>query len=121
MMRHATVEPFQQPVAALALGLALTAAGATAYLASAPTIPAQDVAAAAAPARATASTLSAWAVPDFGNPDGHAYVPPAGRPVSTSRPNQVIGRGTPASATSAAVVRAVARGGVIIVRCGPAR
>jgi hypothetical protein len=58
-------------------------------------------------------------VPAFGNPDGHAWVPPAGRAVSTSHPNHVIGHGTPASCTSAAVVRAVAEGGVITFSCGP--
>jgi hypothetical protein len=58
-------------------------------------------------------------LPGFGNPDGHAYVPPAGRAVNTSHPNHVIGKGTPASCTSAAVVRAVARGGIITFNCGP--
>jgi len=55
----------------------------------------------------------------FGNPAGHAYVPLAGRAVSTRRPNHVVGRGTPASCTSAAVVRAVAEGGIITFNCGP--
>jgi hypothetical protein len=59
-------------------------------------------------------------MPDFGNPDGHAYVPPAGRAVSTSEPDHVIGTGTPASCTSAAVVAAVAKGGIITFDCGPA-
>ncbi|WP_300610930.1 hypothetical protein, partial [Trebonia sp.] len=53
-----------------------------------------------------------------GNPDGDAYVPPAGRAVNTSHPSHVIGRGTPASCTSAAVVRAVAEGGIITFDCG---
>jgi hypothetical protein len=56
---------------------------------------------------------------DVGNPDGHAYVPPAGRAANTSHPNHVIGAGTPASCTSAAVVRAVAEGGIITFHCGP--
>jgi hypothetical protein len=59
-------------------------------------------------------------LPDFGNPDGHAYVPPAGRAVNTSNPDHVIGTGTPASCRSAAVVRAVAEGGIITFNCGPA-
>jgi predicted outer membrane repeat protein len=59
------------------------------------------------------------AQPDFGNPAGHAYVPPAGRAVSTSHPNHVIGTGTPATCTSAAVVKAVAEGGLITFHCGP--
>jgi hypothetical protein len=47
-------------VAALALGLVLAAAGGAAYVASAPTIPAQDVIKAPVRAHATASTLSVW-------------------------------------------------------------
>jgi hypothetical protein len=70
------------------------------------------------PPAAVQSARSA-AMPDFGNPDGHFYVPPAGRAVSTSHPSHVIGRGTPASCTSAAVVRAVAAGGIITFDCGP--
>jgi hypothetical protein len=63
---------------------------------------------------ASSSTANAAA----GNPDGHAFVPPAGRAVNTSHPNHVIGSGTPASCTSAAVVKAVAKGGVITFNCG---
>src|SRR5579863_3273714 len=63
-------------------------------------------------------TLAA-AVPDFGNPHGHFYVPPAGRQVNTGHPDHVIGNGTPASCTSAAVVREVAAGGIITFSCGP--
>ena len=48
-----------------------------------------------------------------GNPDGGAPIPAAARPVNTSHPDQVIGNGTAASCTSAAVVAAVAKGGVI--------
>ncbi len=65
-----------------------------------------------------ATHASAAAVPNFGNPDGHAYVPPAGRAVSTRHPNHVIGNGSPASCTSAAVVHAVAAGGIITFNCG---
>jgi len=46
-------------------------------------------------------------------------VPREGRAVNTSQPDRVVGRGTPASCTSAAVVRAVGRGGVITFACGP--
>jgi hypothetical protein len=63
---------------------------------------------------------AATQLPDFGNPNGHAPVPPAGHAVSTSHPNHVIGSGTPASCTSAAVVKAVAAGGIITFNCGPA-
>jgi hypothetical protein len=58
------------------------------------------------------------ALPDFGNPNGHFPVPPAGRAVNTSHPDHVIGHGTPASCTSAAVVKAVAAGGIIRFSCG---
>ena len=46
-------------------------------------------------------------------------VPAAGRPVNTSHANHVIGHGTPAGCTSAAVVAAVRAGGIIRFACGP--
>ncbi len=46
-------------------------------------------------------------------------VPAAGRPVNTSHANHVIGHGTPAGCTSAAVVAAVRSGGIIRFACGP--
>jgi predicted outer membrane repeat protein len=46
-------------------------------------------------------------------------VPAAGRPVDTSRPSRVVGRGTAASCNSAAVVAAVRAGGIIRFSCGP--
>ena len=46
-------------------------------------------------------------------------VPREARAVDTSRPDRWVGTGTPRSCTSRAVVRAVARGGVIRFRCGP--
>jgi hypothetical protein len=67
----------------------------------------------------TTRATAAQAVPAAGNPNGHAFVPRAARAVNTSHPNRVIGNGTPASCTSAAVVRAVAKGGVITFNCGP--
>ena len=54
-----------------------------------------------------------------GNPDGHAAVPVAAQAVDTSHPDHVIGDGTPAECTSAAVVQAVAEGGIITFDCGP--
>ena len=39
--------------------------------------------------------------------------------VDTSRPDRWVGTGTPRSCTSRAVVRAVAKGGIIRFRCGP--
>lgn len=41
------------------------------------------------------------------------------RAVSTAHPDHVIGHGAPAGCTSAAVVRAVAEGGIITFDCGP--
>jgi polymorphic membrane protein len=46
-------------------------------------------------------------------------VPPAGRAVDTSHPDHVIGHGTPASCTSAAVIATVRAGGNIRFACGP--
>ena len=54
-----------------------------------------------------------------GNPDGRAPIPPEAQAEDTSRPDHVIGDGTPASCTSDAVVAAVAAGGVITFDCGP--
>jgi hypothetical protein len=68
---------------------------------------------------AVAHAQHAAAVPDFGNPNGHFPVPRAGRVVDARHPDHVIGEGRPAGCTSAAVVRAVAAGGVITFDCGP--
>jgi hypothetical protein len=57
--------------------------------------------------------------PPTGNPDGNATVPAAGREVDTSSRDIVIGNGLPSSCTSAAVVAAVAQGGIITFDCGP--
>jgi hypothetical protein len=57
--------------------------------------------------------------PAAGNPNGHAPVPAAARSVDTSRPDRVVGNGSPASCTSAAVRRAVRLGGTIVFDCGP--
>ncbi|MBX3031182.1 MAG: hypothetical protein KF809_13630 [Chloroflexi bacterium] len=45
-------------------------------------------------------------------------MPKAARAVDTSRPDTVIGNGTPASCTASRVVKAVAKGGIITFRCG---
>ncbi len=55
-----------------------------------------------------------------GNPAGHCVVPPDAQLENTSNPDTVVGNGTPASCTGAAVVAAVAQGGVITFDCGPA-
>ena len=55
-----------------------------------------------------------------GNPAGNAAVPADGQAVDVGHPNRVVGDGSAASCTSAAVVAAVAAGGVITFSCGPA-
>jgi hypothetical protein len=57
--------------------------------------------------------------PPTGNPTGNAPVPPEARAVDTSNPDIVVGTGTAVSCTSAAVVAAVAAGGIITFDCGP--
>jgi hypothetical protein len=94
------------------------AAAADAAAASAPAAASASAAVAATPA-ATTSPAPATLLPAPGNTGGHAYVPPAARAISTAHPNHVIGHGTAASCTSAALVRAVAAGGVITFNCGP--
>src|SRR5947209_19777706 len=46
-------------------------------------------------------------------------VPAAGRAVDTSHPNHLVGRGTPAGWTHAAVIAAVRAGWIIPLDCGP--
>ena len=58
-------------------------------------------------------------LPLAGNPGGTAPIPAGGGLEDASSPDHVIGTGTPASCTSAAVVAAVAQGGVITFDCGP--
>ncbi|MFO0589180.1 MAG: hypothetical protein U0441_16710 [Polyangiaceae bacterium] len=57
--------------------------------------------------------------PAAGNPDGHCDIPDEAAPEDVSSPTTVVGDGTPASCTSAAVVAAVAKGGVVTFDCGP--
>lgn len=57
--------------------------------------------------------------PPAGNPDADPDVPAEARAADTSSPDRVIGDGSAASCTSAAVVEAVAAGGVITFDCGP--
>ena len=59
-------------------------------------------------------------LPRPGNSSGRASIPAEARAVDTGDPDRVVGKGTPASCTSAAVVKAVAAGGVITFDCGPA-
>lgn len=54
-----------------------------------------------------------------GNPNGTATVPAGMGLEDISAPNSVIGTGTPASCTAAALATAVTAGGVITFNCGP--
>ena len=88
-------------------------------------LPAALLRAAGAPATTAVEEAPAAAEPEpvvgrAGDPDGDAAVPAAGRPVDTSDADRTVGDGTAASCTSAAVVEAVAAGGVITFSCGPA-
>ncbi len=58
--------------------------------------------------------------PAAGNPDGTCSVPAEGRTENTSKPDHIIGNGTPQSCTSNAVVNTIAKGGIIKFNCGPA-
>ena len=75
----------------------------------------------AASADAAFTTAAAPAVGGFnpGNPAGTATVPAGLGLEDVSKPDRVIGNGTPASCTSSAVVSAVTAGGVITFNCGP--
>ncbi|MEV4760773.1 hypothetical protein AB0J86_37505 [Micromonospora sp. NPDC049559] len=78
-----------------------------------PATPGPSASASATPRTATGPA------PRYGNPAGRAAVPAEARAVDTGHPTRVVGRGTPASCTSEAVVAAVAAGGVITFSCGP--
>ncbi len=72
------------------------------------------------PAHRAPAAHAGVAVLHAGNPSGGVAVPVAGRAASTAHPDHVIGHGSPAGCTSAAVVAAVAAGGVITFDCGAA-
>jgi hypothetical protein len=57
--------------------------------------------------------------PPAGNGDSNCPIPPEAALEDTANPDTVVGDGSPASCTSAAVVSAVAGGGVITFDCGP--
>lgn len=57
--------------------------------------------------------------PAAGNSSGNCIVPLEAKLENTSRPDHVIGNGTPQSCTSATVVKAIAKGGIITFDCGP--
>ncbi|WP_291380086.1 hypothetical protein [Demequina sp.] len=54
-----------------------------------------------------------------GNPDGTATIPAAAGEEDVSDPDHVVGNGTPASCTPAALASAVRGGGVVVFDCGP--
>jgi hypothetical protein len=84
-------------------------------------VPLPSIAATPSPTpSATPTPRKVATLPRPGNPNGHAAVPAEARAVDTSHPDHVIGSGTPDGCTSAAVVKAVAAGGVITFDCGPA-
>jgi hypothetical protein len=61
-------------------------------------------------------------LPPAGNPDGTCTtltLPSEAQPVDTSHPTTVVGTGTPASCTFAALSTAVSQGGIITFNCGP--
>ena len=102
---------------------AAAAAPATGDLPPASIAPAPSASVPATPSKSPSATPSASRKPKTlakaGNPNGHATIPSDARPVDTSHPTHKIGTGTPAGCTSAAVVKAVAQGGIITFDCGP--
>jgi hypothetical protein len=56
--------------------------------------------------------------PPAGNPDGHYPVPAEALAEDVSKPDQIIGNGTPESCTAEAFIQAVAKGGKIIFNGG---
>jgi hypothetical protein len=57
--------------------------------------------------------------PVAGNPSGECAVPSEATAVDTTRPDHVVGDGSPASCTPDAFIAAVAHGGKITFDCGP--
>jgi hypothetical protein len=128
-----SVGGFGRFVAVLGAALALAACGTSAHQPSADQGAAGQAISRPTPATSGAATPASSAsratgeapgtagqpLPRYGNPNGDAAVPAAGQAVSTAHPDHVIGNGTPASCTSAAVVATVALGGIITFSCGP--
>ena len=56
--------------------------------------------------------------PPAGNPDGNYAIPSGAGLEDVSKPDQIIGNGTPESCNCDAVVKAIALGGKIIFNCG---
>ena len=66
----------------------------------------------------TTTTTTTVSLPTAGNPDGKYAVPLEAAAVDVSKPDRVIGNGTPESCNCDAVVNAVAKGGKIVFNCG---
>ncbi len=112
------VGDFGRFIATVGVGAALAACAVTG--AAGPAAAAARAGASAPAAQAQVSGQPAVAQrPQYGNPAGHVAVPAAARAVNTAHPNRFVGNGTAASCTSPAVVKAVAKGGIIGFRCGP--
>jgi hypothetical protein len=75
----------------------------------------------AAPARATepSHTAPVATAPAAGNPAGACAVPAEAEPADVTKPDHVVGDGSPASCTADAFIAAVALGGTITFDCGP--
>lgn len=84
-----------------------------------PTLPAVAASVEPNPAPSASASAKPRTLPKPGNPAGHATIPAEAKPVDTRHPDRTIGNGTPQSCTSAAVVKAVAAGGIITFDCGP--
>lgn len=61
---------------------------------------------------------SAYAATVIGNPDGRNPIPPEACEEDTSKPDHIIGTGTPESCTAEAFIKAVAKGGTIVFNGG---
>ncbi|WP_433790455.1 hypothetical protein [Actinoplanes sp. CA-252034] len=107
-------EPVAAAPAPVTEGGVASAPGASASAPSVSVSPPVSGSPSPSPSKVTVKTL-----PRPGNASGSAAVPAAAKAVDTSRPDRTIGDGTPAGCTSAAVVKAVAAGGVITFDCGP--
>lgn len=101
------------PISAVALPVTSPSKTPSAAASSATATPSAVASPSASPSAPPSAPLSA------GNPNGHAAIPADAQPADTSHADHVVGTGTPASCTSAALVAAVAAGGVITFSCGP--
>lgn len=71
-----------------------------------------------APANTPQTPVDPVAGPPAGNPEGKYPVPPEARAQDVSKPDHIIGTGTPESCTAEAFIAAVAQGGRIVFNGG---